>query len=163
MNKTTLTSPLNPFVSRDLSPLTIAGHTVNRKMLRGTVRVVYSTMHGHEVAGSQISYPTPDDCRRHMQRFTDMAPGRPKRGPSAIELARGTMTERVVQLVAAKPMTDSQLVSELASSSGALSPILNRLVRSMRITRSGKPGNYLYAAATTPALPVQAIPVFTTA
>ncbi len=160
MNKTTVTSPFNPFDSRDLSPLLIAGHTVNRKTLPGTVRVVYSTMHGHLVAGSQLSYPTPDDCRRHMQRFIDLAPGRPKRGPSAVELARGTMTERVVQLVTAAPMTGAQLVTALASSTGALSPILNRLVRSMRITRTGKPGNHTYAAATSPAMPAPAVPTF---
>ena len=163
MNKITVQSPFNPLEARDLSALSIGGHVVTRKSQPGTFRLVYSTMHGSQVAGSQLSYPTPDDCRRHFQRFDDALTGRPKRGPSAVELARGTMTERIVQLVATASKTDSQLASELATSTGALSPILNRLVRAMRIQRSGKAGNYLYTTATTPALPAPTVPVFTTA
>lgn len=139
MNDILIKASYNPHDALDLSNLRIGGHTVMRRPLAGTPRVRYLIMENGQIAGQQISYPTPSDCNAHVRRFADGHASRAGRRPSIIERAHGTITERLVEILRmeAAPLTVPQLAGAMKVSTDTLSPVLNKLVKSMRITRHG--------------------------
>lgn len=145
MNKITLDSPYVPWDYRNFTVIRVGDYVVQRRQMPDTPRTVYCIMHGKHVAGRQLSYPTPSDCHSHVIRFKNN--GNRNRAPKIITPSGGTLAERVVIMLKMQRMDESELISTMKSSSAALSPILNRLVRGMRIRRFGKVGSYVYSAS----------------
>lgn len=147
MKMITISNPFRPEEQRDLAPLKVGGATVLRRALSGTPRTVYLVMHGAEVAGRQLSYPTPMDCAAHMRDF-ERASGRRQRVPSVVAAGIGSLAERVVVVLKLSPsrMSLADLTATMRCSTDALSPVMNRLVRSMRVSRTGRTGAFLFSS-----------------
>ena len=137
----------NPQDTVDLSNMVIGGHVVSRRRLAGTSRILYRVMRNGRVAGQQLSIPTPADCAAFV-RIADEKDAGHIRVPTLLDQARRTLAQRLLDTLQkeAAPMTLPQLVGSLQSSTDALSPVLNRLVKGRQVSRTGEPGAHIYAA-----------------
>jgi hypothetical protein len=147
MKMITISNPFRPEEQRDLAPLKVGTALVLRRALPGTPRTVYLVMNGMDIAGRQLSYPTPTDCAAHLRDF-DRVRGTRRRVPNVVATSMGTLAERVVVVLKLSEcrMSISDLTATMKCSTDSLSPVMNRLVRNMRVRRSGQAGAFLFSS-----------------
>ncbi|HDR9337140.1 beta-hexosaminidase [Burkholderia multivorans] len=56
---------------RPTTPILVGKYIVARRPLTDSVHTLYMILDGTEIAGSQISYPTEDDCATAIKRLRD--------------------------------------------------------------------------------------------
>lgn len=140
----------DPTAPLDLSPLMIGTHTVRRHRLAGTNYTVYSTMHGDDVAGRQISHPDASDCDSHIKRF--IASTQPLRARSA--MLDTHLHDSIVMTLSKRELDARDLCRMFAKTSTVLSPVLSMLVTEKRIFCRGTARRPIFTA---PALPAHSV------
>lgn len=132
----------DPNAPVDLSPLRIGEFTVRRERLRGTNYIRYSTMHGEEVAGRQLSYPAAEDCQRHVSTFTSStAVGRQRAAMLDTDLHN-----RIVGILRTKEMDARDLCRMFAKTAPVMGPVLAMLTTEQRIQRRGTERRPIFTA-----------------
>jgi hypothetical protein len=132
----------DPNTPVDLTPLRIGEHIVRRARLPGTNYLRYSTMHGEEVAGRQISYPTAADCAGHIRNFTSVTSSRRQRAA----LLDTDLHDNIIGILRTKEMDARDLCRMFAKTSTVMSPVLSMLIAEQRIARRGTERRPIFTA-----------------
>lgn len=132
----------DPNAPVDLSPLRIGTFTVRRERLRGTNYIRYSTMHGEEVAGRQLSYPDVADCARHVGAFTSGTAGTRQRAA----MLDTDLHNRIVGILRTKEMDARDLCRMFAKTAPVMGPVLAMLATEQRIQRRGTERRPIFTA-----------------
>ncbi|KQW96956.1 hypothetical protein ASC94_09110 [Massilia sp. Root418] len=127
---------------RDFSPLQVGKHTVRRTPLRGTPYTVYSTLHGGAVAGRQLSYPSQDDCAKHVAQHLTCS----RRAPDLAALLDTALHARIVEALRLREMDARDLCSRFDLRITSMRPLLALLVSENRIVRRGTARRPIYSS-----------------
>lgn len=146
MNVVTVT-PYDPRAPRDLSPLKVGKHTVNRRPVPGSPHVLYCLMDGSRVIGKQLTPPSAEECDRMARAaHTERASGEEKAAPPQPR-AKGELTDSIIALLASRKLGLGKISEELKANPDSVSQILAKLTRQKRVLRRGPSGKYVYEAA----------------
>lgn len=132
----------DPNTPVDLSPLRIGEFDVRRARLPGTNYLRYSTMHGEEVAGRQISYPTAADCAGHIRNYTSPTTGRRQRAA----MLDTDLHDNIIGVLRTKEMDARDLCRMFAKTSTVMAPVLSMLMAEQRITQRGTERRPIFTA-----------------
>lgn len=126
----------------DFSLLKVDQYTVRRSPLRGTPYTIYSTLHGGAVAGRQLSYPSADDCARHVAQHLACS----RRAPDLAALLDTELHTRIVSALQLREMDARDLCNRFDLRITSVRPLLSLLVSENRIVRSGTARRPIYSS-----------------